>query len=72
MTHRTFAEIFTILESWDKQLSEIMRAQARILEVQPNGHNPELEEAAKYLREKLAQAKELTVKEKEFKIVWYF
>ena len=70
MTHRTYAEIFTILESWDKQLSEIMRAQARILEVQPNGHNPELEEAAKYLREKLVvQAKGLTVKEIEFKVV---
>ena len=69
MTHRTYAEIFTILESWDKQLSEIMRAQARILEVQPNGHNPELEEAAKYLREKLAQAKALTVKEIEFKVI---
>ena len=69
MTHRTYAEIFTILESWDKQLSEIMRAQARILEVQPNGHNPELEEAAKYLREKLVvQAKGLTVKEIEFKV----
>ena len=70
MTHRTYAEIFTILESWDKQLSEIMRQQARILEVQPNGHNPELEEAAKYLREKLVvQAKAKTVKEIEFNIV---
>ena len=65
---RIYTEMLHILEGWEKQLSEIIRSQNRILEVQPGGHNKDLENAALILLEKLGEAKEKTRKDIEFRI----
>ena len=69
METRVCTEMLHIIEGWEKQLTEAIRSQARIMEVQPLGHNPDLENAALILLEKLGEAKEKTRKDIEFRVV---
>ena len=69
METRVCTEMLTFIELGEKYLTEVIRSQARIMEVQPLGHNPDLENAALILREKLGEAKEKTRKDIEFRVV---